>query len=140
MKQDLNQRFQELMMKMHSIDGALPPFERYQITRAQMTYLDYIAQHEGCSLSDLATALSYTAASASAMVTSLEDKELVTKKTALFDARSIQINLTPTARQLMTEVEKFRRKRMDKLLQNLDATEQATLINLLEKAMKNEEK
>lgn len=68
MREPINIKFQKFILRFHQLGGELPPLERFGITPAQVVYLDYLARHPDCRLSQLTNALQYSAASVSAMV------------------------------------------------------------------------
>ena len=68
MEELVNQKLQQLILRFHQLGGELPPLDKFDITPAQVVYLDYLARHPDCRLSQLTEALQYSAASVSAMV------------------------------------------------------------------------
>ncbi len=139
MKLTLNQRFQSLMLRFHQLGGELPALEKYGITPAQIVYLDYLGKHPDCQLSDLAAALQYKPASVSTMVSALERKGLVSKNPEEEDGRALALSLTPRGRAIVAEIERFRSRRVERLLEKLDQEEKESLMRLLEKTILKEE-
>ncbi len=141
MEDTVNLKFQEFILRFHRLGGELPPLETFNITPAQVVYLDYLARHPDCRLSELTDALLYSAASVSAMVSLLNAKGLVAKTQESFDGRALSLALTEKGHQVVSEIEQFRSKRVDMILKSLDAEEKSSLLNLIDKAMsKKEEK
>ena len=141
MEDTVNLKFQEFILRFHRLGGELPPLETFNITPAQVVYLDYLARHPDCRLSELTDALLYSAASVSAMVSLLNAKGLVAKTQESFDGRALSLALTEKGHQVVSEIEQFRSKRVDMILKSLDAEEKTSLLNLIDKAMsKKEEK
>lgn len=141
MEELLNSKFQKLILRFHQLGGELPPLEKFDITPAQVVYLDYLAKHPDCRSTQLTRALQYSAASVSAMVSLLEAKGLVKKTQEAQDARALSLTLTEKGFQVVYEIEAFRNKRIEKILKALNETEKKTLLGLLEKALsKKEEK
>jgi DNA-binding MarR family transcriptional regulator len=141
MQDSLNLNFQQLILRFHQLGGELPPLERFDITPAQVVYLDYLAKHPHCRLSQLTGALQYSAASVSAMVSLLNAKGLVAKTQEPLDGRALSLALTEKGRQLVFEIEEFRSKRVETILKGLDEAEKRILLGLIEKAIsKKEEK
>lgn len=141
MEELLNSKFQKLILRFHQLGGELPPLEKFDITPAQVVYLDYLAKHPDCRLTQLTTALQYSAASVSVMVSLLEAKGLVKKTQEAQDARARSLVLTEKGLQVVSEIEAFRNKRIEMILKALNEAEKKTLLDLLEKAMpKKEEK
>lgn len=139
MENNLDQRFQELILRFHRLGGEATPIEAQGITPAQVVYLDYLSKHPGCRLTDLAEALRYKAASASVMVSTLEGKGLIRKAQELDDGRALRLSLTEGGARVVAEVEAFRGKRVERMLARLDQAEKAQLIALLEKVMIKED-
>jgi len=141
MQDSLNLNFQQLILRFHQLGGELPPLERFDITPAQVVYLDYLAKHPRCRLSQLTGALQYSAASVSAMVSLLNAKGLVAKTQEPLDGRALSLSLTEKGRQLVFEIEEFRSKRVETILKGLDEGEKRILLGLIGKAIsKKEEK
>ncbi len=139
MEDTVNLKFQEFILRFHRLGGELPPLETFNITPAQVVYLDYLARHPDCRLSELTDALQYSAASVSAMVSLLNAKGLVEKTQESFDARALSLALTEKGHQVVSEIEQFRSKRVDMILKSLDAEEKSSLLNLIDKAMSKKE-
>jgi len=141
MEEFLNSKFQQLILRFHQQGGELPPMEKFDVTPAQVVYLDYLAKHPDCRLTQLTAALQYSAASVSAMVSLLEAKGLVKKTQEAQDARALSLTLTEKGLQVVYEIEAFRNRRIENILKALNETEKKTLLGLLEKALsKKEEK
>jgi len=137
MEDSVNLKFQQLILRFHQLGGELPPLEKFDITPAQVVYLDYLGKHPDCRLSQLTSALQYSAASVSAMVSVLNAKGLVAKTQEPFDGRALSLALTEKGRQVVFEIEKFRSTRVEMILENLDEKEKRTLSGLIEKAISN---
>ena len=135
MEDTLNFRFHRIILRFHQLGGELPPLERFDITPAQVVYLDYLAKHPGSRLSQLTEALNYKAASVSGMVSTLEAKGLVRKMTEPDDARALSLALTEEGQNVVFEIDKFRNMRVEKILEKLNQEEKQTLLDLLEKAL-----
>lgn len=134
----LNDRFQTLMLRFHRLGGELPPLEKFEITPAQVVYLDYLAKHPECRLNQLTRALQYSSASVSAMVSTLEMKGMVSKTQERADGRALALNLTEKGHRVILEIEAFRSKRVEMILKGLNETEKKTLLDILEKAIPKE--
>ena len=139
MEESENQKFQQLILRFHRLGGELPPLEKLDITPAQVVYLDYLAKHPDCRLSQLTDVLQYRAASVSAMVSLLSAKGLVKKTQEPFDGRAVSLTLTDKGRQVVFEIEEFRSKRVGMILENLDEAEKMSLLSLIDKAMSKKE-
>lgn len=135
MEESLNIKFQHLILRFHQVGGEMPPLERFDITPAQVVYLDFLAKHPDCRLSQLTEALNYKAASVSGMVSNLEAKGLVRKTWEPDDARALSLALTEEGQAAILEIEIFRDKRVETILERLSNEEKQTLLSLLEKAL-----
>ena len=135
MEELVNQKLQQLILRFHQLGGELPPLDKFDITPAQVVYLDYLAKHPECRLSQLTSALQYSAASVSAMVSLLNAKGLVSKTQESFDGRALSLALTEKGRQVVFEIEEFRTKRVDIILENLDEADKTVLLSLIDKVI-----
>lgn len=139
MQDSLNLKFQQLILRFHRLGGELPPLETFNITPSQVVYLDYLARHPDCRLSELTEALQYSAASVSAMVSTLSTKGLVRKTQEPFDGRAVSLSLTEKGRRVVFEIEEFRNQRVEMILKGLDEEEKRTLLSLIIKAISKKE-
>ena len=139
MQDSVNLKFQQLILRFHQLGGELPPLERFDITPAQVVYLDFLAKHPDCRLSQLTDALQYSSASVSAMVSTLSTKGLVRKTQEPFDGRAVSISLTEKGRRVVFEIEEFRNQRVEMILKGLDEEEKRTLLGLIIKAISKKE-
>ena len=139
MEELVNSKFQQLILRFHQLGGELPPLERFDITPAQVVYLDYLANHPDCRLGQLTNAVQYSTASVSAMVSLLNAKGLVAKTQEPFDGRALSLSLTEKGHQVVFEIEEFRSKRVEMILNELDEAEKMSLLGLIEKAMSKKE-
>ena len=139
MQDSLNLKFQQLILRFHRLGGELPPLETFNITPSQVVYLDYLARHPDCRLSELTEALQYSAASVSAMVSTLSTKGLVRKTQEPFDGRAVSLSLTEKGRRVVFEIEEFRNQRVEMILKGLDEEEKRTLLGLIIKAISKKE-
>jgi len=139
MQDSVNLKFQQLILRFHQLGGELPPLERFDITPAQVVYLDFLAKHPDCRLSQLTDALQYSSASVSAMVSTLSAKGLVRKTQEPFDGRAVSISLTEKGRRVVFEIEEFRNQRVEMILKGLDEEEKRTLLSLIIKAISKKE-
>ena len=139
MQDSVNLKFQQLILRFHQLGGELPPLERFDITPAQVVYLDFLAKHPDCRLSQLTDALQYSSASVSAMMSTLSTKGLVRKTQEPFDGRAVLLSLTEKGRRVVFEIEEFRNQRVEMILKGLDEEEKRTLLGLIIKAISKKE-
>ena len=135
MEDTLNSKFHQTILRFHQLGGELPPLEKFDITPAQVVYLDYLAKHPNSRLSQLTEALNYKAASVTTMVSTVQVKGLVRKMTEPDDARALSLALTEEGQNAVGEINKFRNMRVEKILEKLNEEEKQTLLGLLEKAL-----
>ena len=135
MDSQLNQRFQDFLIRIHQMDDALPPLEKHGISPAQLGYLDFLHKIPGCKQSDLADVFGFKPASISTMISTLEDKGLLTRTIHPLDRRAWQLALTPKGQEISQEIIDFRTKRIERLLENLTQEEKESLTSLLDKAL-----
>ena len=139
MQDSVNLKLQQLILRFHQLGGELPPLERFDITPAQVVYLDFLAKHPDCRLSQLTDALQYSSASVSAMMSTLSTKGLVRKTQEPFDGRAVLLSLTEKGRRVVFEIEEFRNQRVEMILKGLDEEEKRTLLGLIIKAISKKE-
>ena len=131
----LNQRFQDFLIRIHQMDDALPPLEKYGISPAQLGYLDFLNKNPGCKQSDLADVFGFKPASISTMISTLEDRGLLTRTKHPLDKRAWRLSLSLKGQRISEEIIAFRTKRIEKLLENLTQEEKESLTKLLDKAL-----
>ena len=131
---------ESLLIRFHQVGRELPPLDRLGITPAQVVYLDFLAKHPGCTLSELTDAVQFKPASVSVMVSNLESKALLVKESDSEDNRLVRIRLTERGDAVVEEMRAFRRSKLKQMLRNLDETEQAMFIELFERALQTDQK
>jgi DNA-binding MarR family transcriptional regulator len=105
----------------------------------QLTLLDAIAASPGCGIQELATGLDLAAPTISVSVRRLENVGLVERRPDPQDGRAVQLYLTERGQGLCQRARVFRQDKMRRLLTGLTAKEGATLVTLLERAVRTAE-
>lgn len=129
---DLFDRLRKLAFNQH-------PLEDSSVTMPQLTLLDYIAAAPGCGIQEIAAELDLTAPTISVSVRRLEQAGLVERRPDPQDGRAVQLFLTAPGQALCRQAHAFRQDKMRKLFRGLAAEESATLISLLERAVRSAE-
>ncbi|MEZ0390333.1 MAG: MarR family winged helix-turn-helix transcriptional regulator [Verrucomicrobium sp.] len=70
-----------------------------ELSMPQFRALAYVAQHEGCPLTDVAAHLGLTLPTASKMMDGLVDEGMVARNPDRQDRRKLKLNLSPKGRQ-----------------------------------------
>ncbi|RRG18754.1 MarR family transcriptional regulator [Weissella viridescens] len=99
----------------------------------QMMILTYIEENPGVIQKDIVTMLNRTPATVSAVLTKLEKAGLLERKTPADNSRNKQLFVAPEARNLITDFRVTRNELASTMVSELNETEQATLIQLLQK-------
>lgn len=73
------------------------------LTLSELDYLNYIGQADSIRLTDLALGLGVSKASASVMVTKLENRGFICRKTDAHDGRVFQFTLAPTGLKIKAD-------------------------------------
>lgn len=128
-------QFLKLMLRFQQFGGQIPPFEKLGISPAQVVYIDYLAQHAPCSLTQLTEGLGLRAASVSVMIKVLEAKDLITRKENVDDRRSILLELSSNGSQIYSEIDHYRRQKVEQMLSRLTEAEQDKLLALFKKTL-----
>ena len=110
------------------------------VSPAQMTLIEQIAQHPGCGVQDTADRLDLSAPTVSVSVAKLEDAGLVERKPNPDDRRSVKFFLTEKGDSLYTQFQNMRTRKISRLLSGLEPQEQKELLRLLSKALHLAEK
>lgn len=127
--------FLHLMLRFQHYGEQIPPFEKLGISPAQVVYIDYLARHAPCSLTQLTEGLGFKAASVSVMINVLESKKLISKGENAQDKRSILLTLTSKGQRLFAQIDQYRRQKVEMLLSKLTEEEQDQFLTLFKKTI-----
>lgn len=124
----LFERLRKLALDQHPLqDGGVTP--------PQLALLDRVAASPGCGIQEVASGLGLTAPTVSVSVRRLEAAGLLERRPDPQDGRAIQLFVTAQGQALHERARAFRREKMQRLLADLTAEEEAALLTLLEKAI-----
>lgn len=141
MAKDVVMRLEGLMHRLRR----LPLFEPrgamldVNITLPQMALMQWVADHPGCHVQDLADALGLTAPTISVGVRRLLRAGMLERKPDPNDRRATQLTLTRRAIEMHERFVKSKYEVMGRFLSGLNQSEQKQLLDLLEKAIRQEE-
>lgn len=101
----------------------LPPIHFHVLNRVQM---------QTCTLTDLADAMSVSAASLSRTITVMEERGWVTRTRLDDDRRVVEISITPEGHAILTSIEKRSEDFLTRMLEELSPTELDKLLQGLD--------
>lgn len=102
-------------------------------TRLQRFVLLMAADRKALSVSDIVERLDAGAATASQLIRTMEDRGWLKRSLDPADRRRHLLSLTPDGDRLVAQVRAHQRARMRLLLEQLDSTERANLVALVER-------
>ncbi len=127
-----------LLTQLRHMSPEKPPPQVAGISPSLMAIIEFVAGSPNCGIKAIARGLNLSPPSVSISVRNLEEAGLIARKPHPSDRRAVQIFLTPAGQELYDRTHAFRRQRFEKLLSGLTPEERATLLGLLEKALKQE--
>lgn len=101
------------------------------LTKADLRLLVRLSRMEGCTQSDLSTALDVERATVSRQIITLEARQLVVRRPHPTDRRSVTLHLGPQAQFHVAKSRNALGARSTRALRRLSAGEQAQLLRLL---------
>ncbi len=116
------------------------PLDNSGVSGPQLALLNWVADSPGCGVREIAEGLGLAAPTVSVGVRRLETAGLLERRPDPEDGRAIQVSLTTQGQTLHRQARTFRRSKMQRLLAGLTPEEGATLLALLEKAIRAVEK
>jgi DNA-binding MarR family transcriptional regulator len=128
-------RFATVLCKMRTLHAPGSPAAKAGITPALAFTLGWIADNNGASVSEIARGCGTTKPTVTVAVNRLEERGLVERLPNPADRRGVAITVTAEGRTLARSIERYRLRKMKKLLESLTRNEQITLVELLEKAV-----
>ncbi len=129
------ERLEKLLVNFHAQGGETPPLDALGLSSAQVVYLDHLAEQSGSSLSELAQGLGFKLASVSTMVSLLVQRGFLLKESNPRDRRQMALRLSFKGRKALERVRTFRRARLSKMLERMDADETQEFLSLFEQAL-----
>jgi DNA-binding MarR family transcriptional regulator len=103
------------------------------ISLAQLFVLQQLAERPAASLNELAERTATHQSSVSVVVRRLVERGYVSRTSSSSDKRRIEIDVTPIGRALLTEAPTTIQSQLMAALSGMDASEQTTLADLLER-------
>jgi DNA-binding MarR family transcriptional regulator len=128
-----------LIRRMHQASQAI--FDRamaeagFDITSVQFAALSTIAARPGLDQATLAASIAFDRPTTGGVIDRLEAKGLVRRKVSAGDRRARELYAEPKGEAVLSAVRPIVRKVQKRMLQGLNAQEQATLLRLLSKAL-----
>ncbi len=116
------------------------PLQESGVTMPQLALLDWIATSPGRGVQEIASGLGLTAPTISVGVRRLEEAGMLERQPDPQDGRAIRLYLTAQGQTLQEQALAFRREKMRCVLAGLTTEEAATLLALLEQAIRSAEK
>lgn len=134
------QRMLALFTRLRSLELDRSPHMFGDVSPAQMTLIEQIAQHPGCGVQDTADRLGLSAPTVSVSVARLEESGLVERRPNPSDRRSVQFFLTEQGKSLHAQFQNMRLRKIRRLLSGLNPQEQQEFLRLLSRALNMAEK
>jgi len=107
------------------------------LTSRQLVCIEIVKKEGNPTLSEIAEKLKITKPSATVMVDRLIANDCLVKVKSDADRRSMHVHLTERGHRIADMHEKIHHDFADKLLKNLNETEEEILVSLLKKALSN---
>jgi DNA-binding MarR family transcriptional regulator len=111
--------------------------ERLDLYAGQDMFLNFLAQHDGASQSELAQSLCVEAPTITRMVQRMGQAGLVSRTTDPDDARITRLHVTPKGRNLLGQMEEVWQEIEARTMAEFDTDECATLRRLLTRVRDN---
>ncbi len=129
---------EEVMLAMRDMmtTALLVEARKLGFTLSHFEILRHIAESNTVTMKDIAEKLHITPPSASALVDTLVQKDLVARKIHEEDRRTVYVTLTIKTYKLFSDMHKNKDKVFTKILSKLDAGDKKDLIRILNKCTK----
>ena len=105
--------------------------ERVGLTSAQAGLLFYVAQHDGCALSELARGLQLKPAAVTGLVGRTEKTGCIRRETSRDDARTTKLHLTAKGQKKLGEIKRLNEGFNQQLRAGFTPAEIATVLRFL---------
>ncbi len=132
-------KFVDLMKRIRRLGLGPLNYEAGAASPAQMALIDWVAQHPGCGVQEIADGLNLAPPTISVSVKKMEQNGIIERKSHPSDGRSVQFFLTPQGQKMYDRNQSYQRKKVQLLLSGLTQQEQETLTALLERALQSAE-
>lgn len=107
------------------------------LTLGQPKVLDYLKEHEGCTQKELAAGCHIEAASLTALLTPMENKGMIERRSLNGNRRTFHIYLTESGRELQKQVDEEFFKLEEIVFKGFSEEEQKELMLLFQKVYDN---
>ena len=134
------QRFLKQASRLRRLGSGSDSENEVQVSPSQLGLVEYVGQHAGCGVQELADALKLSAPTISVSIRQLEEKNYINRFPHPEDGRAVQLFLSETGEKLREQSQVFHRRKFEQLLAGLDEGERDTLLDLLERALDAAEK
>lgn len=106
---------------------------RGEITLPQLWALEYLAQHDGCPMHELARALAVSRPAATGLVNRLTAQRLVTRAHDTADRRLVLLSITAKGDRIRRNIWEQKRRAIARVFGSLPATDRAQYLAILER-------
>lgn len=127
----LTGQFSDIVVKTMTVQ-LLRELDDLDITLSQLQALTHVAERGKSSVGSIAEGLGVTHPAAVKLVDKLQRKELVTRGIAAGDHRLSEIGITLEGRRLVNAIRQARTQRLERVLNEMTATERQALIQGLQ--------
>ena len=134
------QRFLKLSSRLRRLGPGVPQQEHVATSPSHLALIEYVANHPGCGIQEIADALKLATPTVSISVRQLEKSGLIARKPHPEDGRAVQLSLTPKGEEIQQHALNFHCEKFKNLLSGLASEERELLVGLLEKALNAAEK
>lgn len=128
----LARRFQQIAV---SVFVAEAEAAGYDLTPVQYAALAAVKSHKGIDQATLAGLIAYDRTTIGGVVDRLEQKGLVSRRVSKEDRRARVLEITPSGKRTLAGIEPAVAAAQKAMLRGLEASEAATLLRLLRKAI-----
>lgn len=128
----LARRFQQIAV---SVFVAEAEAAGYDLTPVQYAALAAVKAHKGIDQATLAGLIAYDRTTIGGVVDRLEQKGLVSRRVSAEDRRARVLEITPSGKRTLVGIEPAVAAAQKAMLRGLEASEAATLLRLLRKAI-----
>jgi DNA-binding MarR family transcriptional regulator len=103
-----------------------------ELTMPQLKALVRVAQHEGATSGQIARGLGVTLSTVTGIVDRLAEQHLVTRREDAHDRRITRVELTPSGREMVEQLLRYRDQHFTLLLEHLDDEQLQTVERAIE--------
>ena len=130
-----SKRLELILLRVRTYWDAQDPRRVGGLTASQLSLLLSLSEHPGCRVQDTAERLDLTAPTISIGVRRLEKMGLVQREEDPEDQRAVCLYLSPQGRKIASKARSLRAAKLETILGALTVEEQASLLEMLERAV-----